>query len=99
MALFKSAPVLMLCCATLANACDCMLVYGNPRMFVSAARRAPLTPLREIAPPVDTAYCDTILPTSNVLAPASETDREIPALGFTEFNKSAHRPPHPVKAG
>src|ERR1041385_2529147 len=76
-----------------------MFEFGRPRIFVNAARRAPLTPLSEIAPLVETAYCETMLPTSNVFAPARETESEIPALGLTEFNRSAQRPPHPVNAG
>ena len=33
-------------------------------MLVSALRRGPLTPAREMAPPVETEYCETMLPTS-----------------------------------
>jgi len=68
-------------------------------MFVSAARRAPVTPESEIAPLVETEYCETMLPTSNVFAPASDTEREMSELGLTEFNRSAQRPPQPVTAG
>src|SRR5471032_625904 len=76
-----------------------MFGYERPRMFVSAASRAPLTPLNAIAPPVETEYCETMLPTSKVFAPASETESEMGALVFTEFNRSAQRPPQPVSAG
>src|SRR5215831_11786923 len=68
-------------------------------MFVSAANRAPETPCNEMAPPGETEYCDTILPTSNVLAPASDTQMETGAPGRTEFNRSAQRPPQPVVGG
>src|SRR5271169_4590086 len=76
-----------------------MFGYGRPRMFVSAASRAPLTPCNAIAPLVETEYCETMLPTSNVFAPASETESEMSELGLTEFSRSAQRPPQPVVAG
>src|SRR5215216_3885881 len=76
-----------------------MFPYGEPSRFVSVCRRAPLTLESEIAPEVDTEYCDTTFPTSNVLAPASETESEIGALGCTAASRSAHRPPQPVKGG
>ena len=62
-------------------------------MLVKAASRAPLTPCNEIAPLVETEYCETMLPTSKVFAPASETEREMGALALTEFSRSAQRPP------
>ena len=63
---------------------------------MSAASRAPVMPASEIAPLVDTAYCETTLPISNVFAPAMETDREMALFVFAAFNKSAQRPPQPV---
>ena len=54
---------------------------------------------KEIAPLVDTEYCGTMLPISNVFAPASETISEMGALGCTAFSKSAQRPPQPVVGG
>src|SRR5258708_6313554 len=68
-------------------------------MLVSAARRAPLTPLMEMAPEVETEYWATIFPTSNVLAPLRVTLMEMGALGWTELSISAHRPPQPVNGG
>src|SRR5262245_42948735 len=65
-------------------------------MLVSAVSRAPLTPLIEMAPPVETEYCATIFPTSNVFAPLSVTVIEMGVYGVTEFSKSAQRPPQPV---
>src|ERR1017187_9116383 len=65
-------------------------------MFVNAVRRVPLTPDNEIAPLVETEYCETMLPISNVFAPASETESEMGAFGCTEFRRSAQRPPQPV---
>src|ERR1044071_7062490 len=78
-----------------------MLGYGRSRILVKARSRAvpAVTPLSAIAPVVETEYCETILPTSKVLAPARETQRDILALGWTEFNRSAVRPPQPVSAG
>jgi hypothetical protein len=73
-----------------------MFGYGRPRRFVSADRRAPETPLSEIAPEVDTEYCAVVLPTSNVFAPAIVTISEMGALGCTEASRSAQRPPQPV---
>ena len=74
-------------------------------MFVSAgrrlvrARRTRAGQESEIAPLVETEYCETMLPTSNVFAPASETDSEMGASGCTAFSKSAQRPPQPVTGG
>src|SRR6185312_934690 len=65
-------------------------------MFVSAARRAPETPCSAIAPLLETAYCETTLPTSNVFAPAMETEREMVLLVLAAFSRSAQRPPQPV---
>ncbi len=56
-------------------------------------------PVSEIAPLVETEYCETMLPTSNVFAPASETDSEMGAPGWTELSRSAQRPPQPVVGG
>ena len=57
-------------------------------MFIKADNRLVLAPpdgvdgrLSEIAPEVETEYCETMLPTSKVLAPASVTISEIGALG------------------
>src|SRR4051812_6891815 len=101
MALLSRPPVAMACSATLAYACACMFGYGNPSRLVRARSRAlpAVTPLKAMAPLVETEYCETTLPTSNVLAPASDTESEIGAFGWTEFNRSAQRPPHPVTAG
>ena len=52
-----------------------------------------------MAPEVETEYCETMLPTSKVLAPASETESEMGGAGWTEFNRSAQRPPQPVSGG
>ena len=75
-------------------------------MFNSAAWRLVLAPPdgeegneSETAPLVETEYCETMLPTSNVFAPASVTIREIGAVGWMEFIKSATRPPQPVVGG
>src|SRR5438093_13783604 len=54
-------------------------------------------------PPVDTEYCCTTPPTSNVLAPASDTQSEstawFPPPGFNVSRRSAQRPPQPVDGG
>src|SRR5580658_5262058 len=75
-------------------------------MFIRAGNRLVLAPPdgvvgsdSETAPLVETEYCETMLPTSNVFAPASVTISEIGALGCTEFSKSATRPPQPVVGG
>src|SRR6185503_8229578 len=65
-------------------------------MLLSELSRAPETLCNAMAPLVETEYCETMLPTSNVLAPERVTDSEMGALGWTEFNKSAQRPPQPV---
>src|ERR1035438_9998560 len=65
-------------------------------MLVSVLRRAPVTPVRAIAPPVETEYCETTLPTSKVFAPASDTESEMGELGWTALSRSAQRPPQPV---
>src|ERR1019366_3692342 len=68
-------------------------------MEINAGRGAPETPESEIAPLVETLYCEMMLPTSKVFAPASETEREMFAPGWTEFSRSAQRPPQPVVGG
>jgi hypothetical protein len=68
-------------------------------MLVNAVRRGPVTPDNPIAPLVETEYCETVFPTSKVLAPAIVTESEMGELGWTEASRSAHRPPQPVKAG
>ena len=50
-------------------------------MLVRAVRRVPETPWRLMAPPVETEYWETALPTSKVLAPASVTESETGAPG------------------
>ena len=54
---------------------------------------------RLMAPEVETEYWDTVLPTSKVLAPASVTESETGAPGWTALSRSAQRPPQPVSAG
>src|ERR1019366_7222227 len=64
-------------------------------MLVNAASRAPETPESEIAPLVETLYCEMMLPTSKVFATASEMGAPV----WTEFSRSAQRPPQPVVGG
>jgi len=70
---------------------------GQAEDVVSAASRAPLSaplPLcSEIAPLLETAYCETALPISNVFAPCSETESEMVLLVLAAFNRSAQRRP------
>ena len=75
-------------------------------MFISVGSRLVFAPPdgvdgmeSEIAPPVETEYCETMLPTSKVLAPASDTISEMGAFGCTALSKSAQRPPQPVVGG
>src|SRR5580698_3099322 len=75
-------------------------------MFSRAGRRLVLAPApgvvgneRETAPLVETEYCETILPTSKVFAPARVTMSEMGALGWMELSRSAMRPPQPVVGG
>src|SRR5581483_11283203 len=65
-AAFNRLPVASACSPTSEYACTWRFGYGRPRMFVRACSRAPPTPDRLIAPEVDTVYCETMFPTSNM---------------------------------
>src|SRR5262245_51558666 len=67
MAAFSRPPVWIACSPMSANALTCMFGYGSARMFVNDCSRAPETLDKLMAPEVVTEYCDTTLPTSNVL--------------------------------
>src|SRR3974390_1962490 len=87
----------MECLATPEYACTCRFWLASPSTLVSACKRVPLTPLIEIAPDVETEYCEIALPTSNVFEPARVTESEIGGPGGAAAIRAAQRPPQPVR--